>query len=117
MIERGEIWFVDLEPTAGTEIRGGRAGERPVLVLSNGTHNRHFPVLAAPISRGGDSARTAGFSVPLTGLGLKTDGVALAHQIRAIDLRARGGRYVETAPDTLVDAVVDRLTLILGAND
>jgi mRNA interferase MazF len=35
-IQRGEIYFVDLNPTKGRE----QAGNRPVLVLSNDTINK-----------------------------------------------------------------------------
>ena len=35
-IQRGEIYFVDLNPTKGRE----QAGNRPVLVLSNNTINK-----------------------------------------------------------------------------
>jgi mRNA interferase ChpB len=112
MIDRGSIWLVDLEPTKGGEIRGAR----PVLVLSAPAFNARFAPLVAPITRGGGPARNAGFAVPLTGLGLQTDGVALAHQVRALDLAARGARHVETAPAALVDAVVERLALIVGEN-
>lgn len=110
MIERADIYSVDLEPTKGHE----QEGTRPVLVLSNREHNRRFPAVVAPITGGGATARVAGFTVPLTGYGLRTDGVVLAHQVRAIDLINRKGRRIESAPAELADAVVEILGLIVS---
>ena len=109
-IDRGDIWFVNLEPTKGTE----QQGARPVLVLSKSLHNRLFPSLVAPITGGGATARARGFAVPLAGFGLQTDGVVLAHKIKAVDIKARGGKKIETAPVDLVDAVVDVAATVLG---
>ena len=63
-MERGDIYLVSLDPTAGHEQRG----RRPVLIVSPGAFNRltRTPVVL-PITTGGNFARTAGFavSVPL----------------------------------------------------
>jgi mRNA interferase MazF len=43
-IQRGEIYFVDLNPTQGRE----QSGKRPVLVLSIDEINQHPLVLTSP---------------------------------------------------------------------
>lgn len=105
-MKRGEIWLVALDPTQGHEQRG----RRPVLIASPEPFNRvtRVPVVL-PITSGGSFARIAGFAVPLTGTGTKTTGVVRCDQPRAIDLRARGARKLESVPESLIDEVLARL--------
>ena len=61
-MERGDIYFVSLDPSAGHE----QQGKRPVLVVSPGRFNRLTGVpIVLPITTGGSFARTAGFAVSL----------------------------------------------------
>ena len=102
-MRRGEIWHVDLDPTKGHE----QNGKRWVLIVSPDAFNKLMGVpLVVPITTGGNFARVAGFTVNLTGAGTKTQGVALCHQLRALDLRARGARKEEVAPDWFVEEVL-----------
>ena len=105
-MERGDIYLVSLDPTAGHE----QQGKRPVLVISPGKFNRLTGVpVVLPITTGGSFARTAGFAVPLTGAGTQTTGVVRCDQPRALDLRARGGRKLEMAPERIVDEVLGKV--------
>lgn len=108
--ERGDIVVVNLEPTSGREQRGE---SRPVLILSTAVFNVMGTVLVAPITQGGDFARHAGFAVPLSGAGTKTQGAALVNQIRMLDLEARRAKKIETAPDFVIDDALARLQAIL----
>jgi mRNA interferase ChpB len=105
-VERGDIYLVSLDPTAGHE----QQGTRPVLVVSPAAFNRltKTPVVL-PITTGGNFARTAGFAVPLAGAGTKTTGVIRCDQPRALDLGARNGRKLESAPAAIVDEVLAKL--------
>lgn len=108
-MKRGEIWLVTLDPTQGHE----QKGRRPVLIVSPEAFNRVTKVpVVLPITSGGTFARTAGFAVPLTGGGTKTTGVVRCDQPRALDLRARGGKKLESVPDTIMDEVLARLAPI-----
>jgi mRNA interferase ChpB len=106
-MNRGDIYMVDLEPTAGREQRG----HRPVLVISADAFNAatKLPVIL-PITNGGDFARRIGFAVPLEGL--KTIGVVRCDQPRVLDLDARNGRMVESIPQELLDDVLARVVTI-----
>ena len=106
---RGDIVMVNLEPTEGREQRGA---SRPALVLSTSAFNALGVALVAPITQGGDFARHAGFAAPLSGSGTTTQGVALANQIRMLDLEARGARRIETAPEFVVEDALARLRAI-----
>ena len=105
-MERGDIYLVSLDPTAGHE----QQGTRPVLVVSPAAFNRltKTPVVL-PITTGGSFARTAGFAVPLAGAGTKTTGVIRCDQPRALDLGARNGRKLESAPAAILDEVLAKL--------
>jgi mRNA interferase ChpB len=109
-LKRGEIWLVDLEPTKGKE----QQGKRPVLIVTPAAFNAKFAPLVCPITGGGNVARFAGFAVSLTGTGLKTDGVILCHQLRVVDVKARGGKKLEAAPEYIVEQVVDALADLLA---
>ena len=105
-MKRGEIWLVGLDPTAGHEQKGCR----PVLIVSAEAFNQVTKVpVVLPITSGGSFARTAGFAVPLGGAGTKTTGVIRCDQPRALDLRARGGKKLESVPLAVVDEVLAKL--------
>ncbi len=105
-MERGDIYVVSLDPTAGHEQRG----RRPVLIVSPARFNKltGVPVIV-PITTGGNFARTAGFAVTLTGAGMQTTGVVRCDQPRSLDMRARGGRKLESAPEWVVDEVLAKV--------
>lgn len=105
-MERGDIYLVSLDPTVGHE----QQGTRPVLVVSPAAFNRltKTPVVL-PITTGGNFARTAGFAVSLKEAGTKTTGVIRCDQPRALDLGARNGRKLESAPAAIVDEVLAKL--------
>jgi mRNA-degrading endonuclease toxin of MazEF toxin-antitoxin module len=105
-MERGDIYLVSLDPTAGHE----QQGKRPVLVISPGRFNHLTGVpVVLPITSGGSFARTAGFAVSLMGTGSQTTGVVRCDQPRALDLRARGGKKIETIPDHVIDEVLSKV--------
>ena len=110
-MERGDIYLVSLDPTAGHE----QQGTRPVLIISPGAFNRltGTPVVL-PITTGGNFARTAGFAVSLEGAGTRTTGVVRCDQPRAMDVAARGGRKLESVPAGVMEEVLGRLGVIVG---
>jgi mRNA-degrading endonuclease toxin of MazEF toxin-antitoxin module len=81
-----------------------------VFVVSPGAFNRLTNVpIVLPITSGGDFARVRGFTVSLVDAGTRTTGVIRCDQPRALDLQARGGQRLETAPAAIVDDVLARL--------
>jgi mRNA interferase ChpB len=105
-MERGDIYLVSLDPTSGHE----QQGTRPVLVVSPAAFNRltKTPVVL-PITRGGNFARTAGFAVPLVGVGTQTTGVVRCDQPRVLNLGARQARRLERVPAVIMDEVLAKL--------
>ncbi len=90
MIRRGQIYFVNLDPTLGRE----QAGRRPVVVVSANSINRQPLVVTVVV---GTSARNlsrkyaTNVHVPAEESGLPADTAFLCFQIRSLD------------PDRLVD--------------
>lgn len=110
-MQRGEIWLVTLDPTAGHE----QERTRPVLVVAPASFNKltRAPVVL-PITTGGRFVRQRGFAVTLDEAGTRTVGVIRCDQPRALDLASRNGRRHETVPEPIVDDVLARLAAILA---
>lgn len=103
-IKQGDIFIVDLNPTQGSE----QNGRRPVIVVSNKTTNDSLTtVTVMPIVTGGGSvsyAQARGIAVELEArFNLTTTGYIRADQLRALDIKTRNARFVETAPPEVVD--------------
>ena len=109
-MERGDIYMVSLDPTVGHEQRG----QRPVLVVSPHAFNvlTNAPIVV-PITNGGNFARVQGFAVSLANTGLEIQGVVRCDQPRALDLRARRGRKIESVPDYIIEEVLANISAIL----
>ncbi len=109
-MDRGDIYFVDLDPTQGRE----QQGHRPVFVVTPARFNRMSPPLVAPVTTGGAFARHRGFAVDLTDQMKKISGFVLCNQLRTLDITARNGRFVERAPPEVVDDVLARIATLIA---
>ena len=109
-MQRGDIWLVSLDPTAGHE----QQGTRPVVIVSPAAFNdlTGTPVVL-PITTGGSFARRRGFAVSLEDAGTRTRGVIRCDQPRVLDLAARNGKRLETVPEPIMDEVLARLAAII----
>jgi mRNA interferase MazF len=103
----GDIIKIDLDPHSGHE----QGGWRPALVLSPQSYNRKTSLaVVVPIT---NQAKSYPFEVQLPE-GIKTTGVVLADAAKSIDWRARRATYADAAPVEVMNAVRERLTLLLG---
>jgi mRNA interferase ChpB len=109
LIERGDIYFVDLEPTKGREQRGNR----PVFVVTPAAFNAIAAPLVGPITTGGAFARHRGFTVDLSPHLARIRGHVLCNQLRTLDLAARGATFVERAPPIVIREVLAKATTLL----
>ena len=82
-IKRGDVFYVDLDPTKGSE----QAGIRPVLVIQNDVGNEYAPtVIIAPFTTRLFSKRyPTNVPAPKGTAGLKEDSTVLLSQIRTLD--------------------------------
>lgn len=108
--ERGDIVLVGFDPASGHEQKG--VG-RPALVLSVSAFNQVGMTLVAPVTQGGNFARYAGFSVPLSCEEGDVQGVVLVNQIRMLDLGARQAKRIGSASDETVEDALLRLQTIV----
>lgn len=106
--KRGEIWLLNLNPTAGKE----QQGMRPVLIVSTLAFNQSGLAVICPVTQGGNQTRFAGFAVSLMATGTQTQGVVMCNQPRTVDLLARQGKLIETLPNEVIDEVLAKLQAI-----
>ena len=80
-MKRGEIYFANLDPTVGSEIKK----TRPVLIVSNNANNKHHPLITV-IPLTSQVERVYRFEVLLSQLdsGLPKASKAQCNQIRTI---------------------------------
>jgi mRNA interferase MazF len=83
IVQRGEIWFANLNPARGSE----QAGMRPVLIFQNDAINRlTTTVLAIPFTTNlRRAALPSCVRIAQGEGGLEVDSVVLCHQLRALD--------------------------------
>jgi mRNA interferase MazF len=104
--DRGDIVFLNFDPTKGHEQRG----HRPALVLSPISYNRKTSLaLFMPIT---NKQKGYPFEVVLPAE-LKTQGVVLADQLKCLDWKDRGIEFVEVAPESLIEAVQAKIEPLL----
>jgi mRNA interferase MazF len=109
--KRGEVYFVNFDPTVGAEIRK----TRPALILQNDIGNRNSPItiVAAITSQFDQPLYPTEVLVKAGGAGLPKDSVVLCNQIRSIDKRRLVKRIGALRGDTLL-RVERALLLSLG---
>lgn len=107
-MERGDIYHVNLNPINVRE----QAGARYVMVVTPRDFNALGTPVVCPITQGGNFARERGFAVSLSGAGINAQGVVLCNQLRATDLKARNARFLEKAPQDVIDEVVAKISTL-----
>lgn len=109
--KRGEIYWVSLDPTVGTEIRK----KRPAVVVSNDAANKRYnQVSIVPLtSQGLKQVEPFQVHIAKEDSGLSKDSKALAEQIRTVSKLRLGGRAGRLGEETQ-EALNTALKLHLG---
>ncbi len=83
VVRRGDMFYADLSPVVGSE----QGGIRPVVIIQNDVGNKYSPtVIAAAItSQLGKSKLPTHIEIGSQNVGLKTNSIVLAEQVRTID--------------------------------
>lgn len=103
---RGDIVYLDFDPTKGHE----QKGHRPAFVLSPRIYNAKSSLaLFMPITK---QQKGYPFEVLLP-LELQIQGVILADQIKCLDWKARSVRFVESVPESVVEEVQAKIEPLL----
>jgi mRNA interferase MazF len=79
-VYRGEIWWVNIDPVQGSEIRKGRP---PIVVTADGMNRARPTVVVVPLSTGPQPRPPLVVATPSAGAA----SVAVCDQIRAVDKR------------------------------
>jgi len=110
-IRRGDLFWVNLNPTRGSE----QAGRRPVLILQNNIGNEAAPTtIIAPLTTK-SFAKEYPTNVHLSKgtAGLKADSTVLLSQIRTID-KIRLEERIGSLPNSYMDRVEQAIKISLG---
>lgn len=110
-IRRGDLFYVNLDPTKGSE----QAGVRPVLVIQNDVGNEYAPtVIIAPLTTKAFARRYPTNVNVLEGTaGLREDSTVLLSQVRTID-KHRLERKLGHVPPALMREVDEAIKVSLG---
>ncbi|MBF2055650.1 MAG: type II toxin-antitoxin system PemK/MazF family toxin [Cyanobacterium sp. T60_A2020_053] len=107
ILQLGDIIKLELNPRTGSE----QSGYRPAFVVSPVAYNQVSKIiLICPIT---SRQKGWGFEVPLPPK-MKTHGVILVDQIRAVDCIARQTTFVEKSPLSLIDEILAKLAPLVS---
>ena len=103
--DRGDVVWLDFDPQLGHE----QAGKRPAIVFSPSEYNRKVGLaLIFPIT-----SQIKGYPFEVRIKLEKIDGVVLSDQIKNLDWKARKIKYIEKAPEEILEEVKEKLDWIL----
>ncbi len=104
--KRGELYWVDLDPTVGSEI----TKKRPAVIISNDIGNMVSPrVIVAPITS--KASKIFPFEVPIS---LKTlSGKILLDQLRSVDKIRLAGK-IDSCDSNTMDLIAEALKITLA---
>jgi mRNA interferase MazF len=112
-IQRGQIYFVNLNPVQGRE----QSGQRPVLVLSVDAINQ-LPLVVTVVvgTKGGNIQRDYPTNVRVSAAdsGLPVETVFLCFQIRSLDHSRFPPTPAGTVSDTVLQQIEDAVRYCLG---
>lgn len=103
----GDIILINFNPQSGHEIQK----RRPAIVVSNDTFNRLTGMaMVCPIT---STQRNIPLHIKLDSRS-KTHGDILCEQLKSLDYEARQWQFLETAPQDILDAVLETIDNIIG---
>ncbi|HCA30605.1 MAG TPA: MazF family transcriptional regulator [Ruminococcaceae bacterium] len=109
MVKKWEIYYVDLNPTKGSE----QKGIRPILVMSNNAVNDNLPVFTCiPFSslKAGSKIYPTEVFLSVKDSGLPKDSVLMLQQIRTISIdRLSGDKIGEIKDDEIKSKIKQAL--------
>ena len=113
MVRRGEIYFVDLNPTIGRE----QAGQRPVLAISADSINKLPLVVTVVVGTKGSNVRNdfpTNFRIAARDSGLAMETVFMCFQIRSLDASRFPKVPAGRISGPLIDELDDTVRFCLG---
>jgi len=111
MVKKWEIYYLDLDPTKGSE----QKGTRPILVISNDAVNSNLPVLTCiPFSSVKPGAKIYPTEVFLSteDSGLPKDSVLMLQQIRTVSIDRISGNRIGEIKDEEIKAKINQALIL-----
>ena len=106
--DRGDIIFINFNPTKGHEQRG----TRPALVISPAAFNaRTHTLWACPVT---NRQRGWAFETSLDGYDTQISGAVRSDQIKTLDFNARGFTFKEKAPLEVTADVLAKIRAVIA---
>ena len=111
-IKRWYIFYADLSPVIGSD----QGGIRPVVIIQNDMGNKYSPtVIAAAItSQLGKTKLPTHIPIGSQNVGLKTDSVILAEQVRTIDKSRLKEKIGHIEDKTIMNQINNALGVSIG---
>ena len=104
--QRGDIIWIDLDPSQGSEIKK----TRPALVVSPSSYNEKVGLaLLCPIT---SHKKGYPFEVELPHTG-SVHGVVLSDQVKSLDWRVRHARFEEKLSTGIVNEVIEKIFVLI----
>ncbi len=110
MINRGDVYYADLDPGVGSE----QTGHRPIVIIQNDIGNKHSPTtIAAMVTSSQKKKLPTHVHVEDIGSGLTEDSIVILEQIRTID-KQRLGSMIGHVSDKTMALIEDAALCSLG---
>ncbi|MEI6490521.1 MAG: type II toxin-antitoxin system PemK/MazF family toxin [bacterium] len=104
-MKRGQIILLNFSPASGHE----QKGYRPAVVLSHTLHNEKTGLIViCPIT-----SKIKGYNFEVEINTKKVKGVAIANQVRTMDISARKYKVVDSIPEDVLSKIIQRLKLVI----
>lgn len=105
--EQGHIVSLDFDPSSGNEIMK----RRPALVLSKKIFNEHTGfAIVVPIT---STKRGSKLEVVLPD-NMEVQGAVLTYQIKSLDFSTRHVNFIQVAPESVTNSVIEIAKLIIS---
>ena len=104
--QKGDFIALSFDPQSGHE----QKGRRPALVISNHLFNKHTGLaIVCPVT---NTDRNIPFHLPVPSTSSLT-GFVMVDQVKSIDYTARKARFIEKAPEELIEDALDVLDVCI----
>jgi mRNA interferase MazF len=110
--QRGDIYWFNLDPTIGAEIKK----TRPCVIISPDAANRSGPlVIVAPITKAeGKKVHYHEVVLPKESAGLKYDSKIKVFQLRCVDKKRLSKEKVGSIPMDICKELDEKITIVTG---
>ena len=110
--ERGDLYWINLDPTIGSEIRK----TRPCVIISPNSANRSGPlVIVAPVTKAqGKKIYFHEILLPRESTSLPHDSKLKVFQLRCVDKKRLSKSKIGSIPRNLIEELNEKVRIVTG---